>query len=68
MSKIDARRLTVPQLYQAKNIDWCLQLNDTLRRKGKRTDELMYPPEKFDNISKVLSSQVSWNALITIRL
>ena len=50
MSEIDARRLTVPQLYQAKSIDWCLQLNDTLRRKGKRIDEPMYSPEKFDNI------------------
>ena len=54
MSEIDARRLTVPQLYQAKSIDWCLQLNDTLRRKGKRIGEPMYPPEKFDNIFQII--------------
>ena len=51
MTEIDARRLSVTQLYKAKSIDWCLQLNDTLRRKTKRTGEdPLYPPEKFDDI------------------
>ena len=50
MVEIDARRLSVSQLYLAKNIEWCLALNDTLRRKSKRIGEPLYPKEKFDNI------------------
>lgn len=51
MYEIDARRLSVSQLYKAKSIDWCLQLNDTLRRKTKRTgDDPLYSSEKFNNI------------------
>ena len=51
MTEIDARRLSVSQLYKTKSIDWCLQFNDTLRRKSKRTgDEPLYPSQKFDDI------------------
>ena len=47
---IDARRLSLSQLYLAKNIDWCLSLNDRLRRKGKRAGEPLWTKEKFDDI------------------
>ena len=52
MSNVDARRLTVGQLYKAKNMDWCLQLNDTLRRKSKRKtgEEPLYSADKFNDI------------------
>ena len=50
ITEIDVRSLSVSQLYQAKNIDWCLQLNDTLRCKSKKRDDPLYPPDKFNNI------------------
>ena len=50
VSAIDARRLSLGELYLAKNIDWCLSLNDQLRRKEKRVAEPLWPKEKFDNI------------------
>ena len=50
MFEIDARRLSMSQLYLAKNVEWCLALNDNLRRKNKRIGEPLYPREKFDNI------------------
>ena len=51
MPDVDARRLSVSQLYKAKSIDWCVQLNDTLRRKTKRTgDNPLYDSQKFADI------------------
>jgi hypothetical protein len=49
MYAIDVRRLSLTQLYLAKNIDWCLALNDKLRPKGK-CDTPLYTKEKYDGI------------------
>ena len=50
ITEIDARSLSVSQLYKAKNIDWCLQLNDTLRSNSKKNGDPLYSPGKFNNI------------------
>ena len=50
ITEIDARSLSVSQLYKAKNIDWCLQLNDTLRSNSKKNDDPLYPQDKFNDI------------------
>ena len=58
ITDIDARRLSVNQFYRAGNIDWCLSYNETLRKKGK-SDEPLYPDEKFDEIfNTVLQSGI----------
>ena len=53
VSAIDARRLSLEQMYLAKNIDWCLSLNDQLHRKEKRVAEPLWPNEKFDNFWQI---------------
>lgn len=50
MSEIDARRFSVRQFYLAKSIDWCLNYNEMIRKKNKRSDEPLYPAEKYDAI------------------
>ena len=50
MSEIDARRFSVRQFYLAKSIDWCLNYNEMVRKKNKRSDEPLYPAEKYDAI------------------
>ena len=55
MTEIDARRLSVYQLYKAKSIEWCLQFNDTIRRKSKQTgDEPLYSLQKFNDIFETI--------------
>lgn len=50
MYEIDARRFSVRQFYLAKSIDWCLNYNEMVRKKNKRSDEPLYPEEKYDAI------------------
>ena len=52
MSSIDARRFSVNQFYQAKDISWCLKHNDHLRIKGRNDDNnvLPYPEDKYNEI------------------
>ena len=50
MDQIDARGLSVRQLYLAKNINWCLSYNEMLRKKGRNEDEVPYPEEKYRDI------------------
>ena len=50
MIEVDVRRLSVSQLFKAQRIDWCIQLNDILRRKTKPKGDPMYPLQKFDDI------------------
>ena len=52
MSSIDARRFSVNQFYQAKDITWCLRYNEQLRIGGRNVDNnvLPYPEEKYNEI------------------
>lgn len=48
--EIDVRTLSIQQLYKAKSKTWCWKFNDALRRKKKKTNEPLYPEDKFNGI------------------
>ena len=50
ITEIDARRLSVGQLYDARDMGWCLNHNESLRRKSNKPDTLEYTEEKFNDI------------------
>lgn len=59
MDQIDARRFSVRYFYLAKSIDWCLNYNEQLRKKGKRCDEPRYPEDKYNAIfQNILASGI----------
>ena len=47
MTQIDARRFSVRQFFLAKSLDWCINYNEILRKKNRRTDEPLYPADKY---------------------
>ena len=47
---IDARTFSVRMFYCARNLDWCLSYNETLRKKGNSNGELPYSQDKVDEI------------------
>ena len=50
MMHIDARRLSIGQLEDAKDFSWCLRHNEGNRKKGKHDGDTPYPLDKYDQI------------------
>ena len=47
LTEIDARRFSVRQFFLAKNIDWCINYNEILRKKKSSMEETLYPEDKY---------------------
>ena len=59
MDQVDARRFSVRYFSLAKSIDWCLSYNEMIRKKGKRSEEPLYPADKYNAIfQNILASGI----------
>ena len=47
---LDARKLSIEQLYEAITIDWCYDQDELLRPPGNVPDELLYQEDKYRKI------------------
>ena len=56
MNEIDARPLSVCQIYLAKSLGWCLCYNEMLRKKNNRGDEPLYSEDKYAEIMRNIFS------------
>ena len=55
-ANVDIRRLSMAQLYSAKDLNWCHRYAATLARKGKKPETLSYSDEQFNVlIEKVMT-------------
>ena len=48
LSHIDARRFSIDSFYRARNLNWCLNQNDLLRRRGDA--DKVYEEHKYQSI------------------
>ena len=53
---LDARRLTIDQLYEAINIDWCYDQDELLRPPGDVPDDLLYQENKYKSIIQFIDT------------
>lgn len=59
MDCLDARRFSVGQFKQAKELSWCLIENENLRRNSRKPDEPRYPEDKYkDILQNILNSGI----------
>ena len=55
ISFIDARKLSIEQLYQAINRDWCYEYDGILRAPGDVPEELLYDENTYRRILEVIT-------------
>ena len=54
MHPVDIRRLTLKQLYLAKNKSWCLLQEETLRERVRKPDDPLYDDRDFMELIRLI--------------
>ena len=60
---INIRRLSMNQLYLAKEISWCFQYLESLKCRGKKPEELVYNEQDFKDLENLVRSSAGYLAL-----
>ena len=50
LTRIDARKLSIEQLYQARREEWCIDYDEFLRGTGNIPEVLLYDENKYEGI------------------
>ena len=50
ITRIDARKLSIEQLYQARREEWCIDYDEFLRGTGNIPEVLFYDENKYEGI------------------
>ena len=50
IDSVDARSFSVRSFFLASNLDWCLEYNEKLRKKGRSRGDQMYSRDQIDGI------------------
>ena len=53
---IDIRRLSLHQLYLAKDLSWCLTYQEQMKGKRDKPNHLVYDEEAFDNLVNIVGN------------